>query len=94
MDPELLEPGATLLVHNKALAVVGVLTDNTDASVNIMKVEKAPTETYADIGGLDEQIQEIKVFFIFILYLHRNQSNYHLLIQNCTIILVLSHQRE
>jgi 26S proteasome regulatory subunit T2 len=25
-----------------------------------MKVEKAPKETYADIGGLDTQIQEIK----------------------------------
>lgn len=26
-----------------------------------MRVEKAPSETYADIGGLDEQIMEIKV---------------------------------
>lgn len=26
-----------------------------------MKLEKAPQETYADIGGLDNQIQEIKV---------------------------------
>ena len=25
-----------------------------------MKLEKAPTESYADIGGLDTQIQEIK----------------------------------
>jgi ATP-dependent 26S proteasome regulatory subunit len=24
------------------------------------QVEKAPTESYADIGGLEEQIQEIK----------------------------------
>ena len=28
-----------------------------------MRVEKAPEETYADIGGLDEQIMEIKVSF-------------------------------
>ena len=27
-----------------------------------MRVEKAPSETYADIGGLDEQIMEIKVY--------------------------------
>jgi len=27
-----------------------------------MKLEKAPTESYADIGGLESQIQEIKVF--------------------------------
>ena len=28
--------------------------------LNVMKVDKAPLESYADIGGLEEQIQEIK----------------------------------
>merc|ERR1719166_852465 len=28
--------------------------------VNVMKVDKAPLESYADIGGLEKQIQEIK----------------------------------
>ncbi len=28
--------------------------------VSIMKVEKAPLESYVDIGGLDAHIQEIK----------------------------------
>lgn len=28
--------------------------------VSVMKVEKAPVETYADIGGLDDQVREIK----------------------------------
>ena len=41
-------------------AVVGVLSDDTDPMVTVMKLEKAPTESYADIGGLDTQIQEIK----------------------------------
>lgn len=36
--------------------------DDTDPLVTVMKVEKAPQETYADIGGLDNQIQEIKVW--------------------------------
>jgi len=40
---------------------VGVLSDDTDPMVTVMKLEKAPQETYADIGGLDPQIQEIKV---------------------------------
>lgn len=31
--------------------------------VSVMKLEKAPQETYADIGGLDTQIQEIKVVY-------------------------------
>ncbi|KAF7479213.1 hypothetical protein GHT09_009681 [Marmota monax] len=34
--------------------------DDTDPLVTVMKVEKAPQETYADIGGLDNQIQGIK----------------------------------
>lgn len=41
--------------------MIGVLMDDTDPLVTVMKVEKAPQETYADIGGLDSQIQEIKV---------------------------------
>jgi len=28
--------------------------------VNVMKVEKAPLESYSEIGGLDQQIQEVK----------------------------------
>ena len=42
-------------------AVVGVLSDDTDPLVTVMKLEKAPQESYADVGGLDAQIQEIKV---------------------------------
>ena len=42
-------------------AVVGILLEDTDPMVSVMKLEKAPDETYADIGGLDQQIQEIKV---------------------------------
>ena len=41
--------------------MVGVLADDTDPMVTVMKLDKAPQETYADIGGLDTQIQEIKV---------------------------------
>lgn len=54
----------------KVHAVIGVLMDDTDPLVTVMKVEKAPQETYADIGGLDSQIQEIKVqygVFLFVL---------------------------
>merc|ERR1719392_180502 len=42
------------------MAVVGILSEQTDPSLNVMKVDKAPPETYADIGGLEKQIQEIK----------------------------------
>ncbi len=41
--------------------MIGILEDDTDPMVNVMKLEKAPKETYADIGGLDAQVQEMKV---------------------------------
>ena len=40
--------------------MVGLLQDEVDPMVSVMKVEKAPLESYADVGGLDAQIQEIK----------------------------------
>ncbi|KAI0980642.1 hypothetical protein GJ496_005137 [Pomphorhynchus laevis] len=60
VDKDQLEPGCTVLLNHKVHAVIGVLTDDTDPMVNVMKLDKAPKETYADIGGLDAQIQEIK----------------------------------
>ena len=60
VDKDMLEPGCTVLLHHKAMAIIGVLKDDTDPMVNMMKVDKAPTESYADIGGLEQQIQEIK----------------------------------
>jgi len=60
VDKDLLEPGASILLHHKSVSVVGVLTDDTDPAVNVMKLDKAPTETYGDIGGLETQIQEVR----------------------------------
>ena len=60
VDAEQLEPGVTVLLHNKTMAVVGIMNDEADPMVSVMKVEKAPLESYADIGGLEKQIQEIK----------------------------------
>merc|ERR1712178_404510 len=60
VDKDQIEPGCTVLTHNKTLAIVGLLGDDVDPMVNVMKVDKAPTETFADIGGLETQIQEIK----------------------------------
>ena len=36
------------------------MNDEIDPLLNVMKVDKAPLESYADIGGLEQQIQEIK----------------------------------
>lgn len=60
VDKDLLEPSCSILLHHKNLAVIGVLQDDADPMVSVMKLEKAPTESYADVGGLEQQVQEIK----------------------------------
>merc|ERR1712178_491822 len=60
VDKDLIEPNCTVLLHHKVHAVIGVLADDADPMVSVMKVEKAPTESYAGVGGLESQIQEIK----------------------------------
>ncbi len=60
VDKDSLEPGCSILLHHKSHSIVGVLADDADPMVSVMKLDKAPTESYADIGGLDTQIQEIK----------------------------------
>lgn len=47
-------------MHKQNNAVVGILSDEVDPMVSVMKVDKAPTESYADIGGLEEQVREMK----------------------------------
>lgn len=60
VDRSQLEPGCSVLLHYRGSQIVGILADDADPAVNVMKVEHAPTETYADVGGLESQIQEIK----------------------------------
>lgn len=60
VNQDLLEPGSSVLLHNKVMSIVGILPDDADPLVSVMKVDKAPLESYADIGGLYDQIQEIK----------------------------------
>ena len=60
VDKDLLEPGCSVLLHNKYHSVVGIMVDDTDPMVSVMKVDKAPEESYGDIGGCEKQVQEIK----------------------------------
>jgi len=60
VDKDQLEPGCSVLTHHRLNSIVGILNDEVDPMVSVMKVDKRPTETYEDIGGLEKQIQEIK----------------------------------
>lgn len=53
VDKDQLEPGSTVMLNNRSMAVVGIMQDEVDPMLNVMKVEKAPLESYADIGGLE-----------------------------------------
>ena len=100
VDKDLLEPGCSVLLHHKTQGIVGVLQDDTDPMVSVMKLDKAPTESYADVGGLEQQIQEIKVCQV-VEYCHvvslttRNRKPWSYLshIPNCTKKWALNRQR-
>jgi len=54
-----LEAGDRVTVNNN-LAVTGKLDKETDARAQAMQVEESPAVSYADIGGIDEQIEEVR----------------------------------
>merc|ERR1711871_1437208 len=60
VDKDQIEPGSTILTHHKHMSVIGILGEENNPMVSMMKVDKAPLESYADIGGCEKQIQEIK----------------------------------
>ena len=60
VDRNAIEPGCSVLLTHQITAVVGVLPDDIDPTLTRLKMDKAPTETYADLGGLETQIEEIK----------------------------------
>ena len=60
IDPEKLKPGVRCTLNQQSLAVIDILPESFDAQVYGMEVVESPDETYADIGGLDLQINEIK----------------------------------
>ncbi len=57
---ELLSPSTRVALHQRNFAVLEVLPQSLDPSVRSMEIETKPSETYADIGGLKEQLQELR----------------------------------
>jgi len=56
---EELEPDARVAVNN-SLSIVKRLDDETDVRARVMQVEHSPEVTYADIGGIDDQVREVR----------------------------------
>ncbi len=54
-----IEPGSRVAVNN-SLSIVRQLTDETDIRARVMEVEESPDVSYEDIGGLEDQIRDVK----------------------------------
>eukprot|EP00033_Pygsuia_biforma_P002242 GCRY01002483.1.p1 GENE.GCRY01002483.1~~GCRY01002483.1.p1 ORF type:complete len:431 (-),score=71.51 GCRY01002483.1:79-1278(-) len=55
-----LKPGVRVALRSESYALHKILPNKIDPLVNLMRVEKVPDSTYDMIGGLDQQIKEIK----------------------------------
>ena len=60
ISAEEIKPGVRCTLNQQSLAIVELLPTSFDAQIYGMELVDSPQETYADIGGLDVQINEIK----------------------------------
>ena len=54
-----LEPDSRVAVNN-SLSVVKTLDDETDVRARVMEVNESPEVTYQDIGGIEDQVEEVR----------------------------------
>lgn len=60
LNREDLKPSSSVALHRHSHALVDVLPPEADSSIQLLTKDQKPTETYAMIGGLDQQKQEIR----------------------------------
>lgn len=60
IDRELLKPSASVALHKHSNALVDILPPESDSSITMLGADEKPDVSYADIGGLDIQKQEMR----------------------------------
>ncbi|CAN6662740.1 26S proteasome regulatory subunit 6B homolog [Trichomonascus vanleenenianus] len=60
LDRELLKPSSSVALHRHSNALVDILPPEADSSITMLGADEKPDVTYADVGGLDMQKQEIR----------------------------------
>lgn len=60
IDRKQLEPGARVALNQQTFSIVDVLPSEKDPVVTGMEVEEKPDVSYEQIGGLEEQVREVK----------------------------------
>ena len=80
IDINQLTPTTRVALRNDSYVLHLILPSKVDPLVNLMKVEKVPDSTYDMIGGLDQQIKEIKevlirFFFAILPQIYQNLNS-------------------
>ncbi|MDL2271095.1 proteasome-activating nucleotidase, partial [Methanobrevibacter sp. OttesenSCG-928-I08] len=60
LDEKLLIPGSRVALNQQTFGIVEILPSEKDPNVSGMEIEEKPTVSYDTIGGLEEQIVEVK----------------------------------
>ncbi|KAM0752857.1 26S proteasome subunit P45 [Meredithblackwellia eburnea MCA 4105] len=60
IDRELLKPSSSVALHRHSNSLVDVLPPEADSSITMLGADEKPDVSYADIGGMDVQKQEIR----------------------------------
>merc|ERR1719461_1001099 len=60
VDPKTLKPGDLVGVNKDSYLILDTLPTEYDSRVKAMEVDEKPQEDFNDIGGLDDQIEELK----------------------------------
>jgi len=60
LDKKALEPGSRVALNQQTFSIVNVLPSEKDPLISGMEVEEKPDVSYEQIGGLEEQVVEIK----------------------------------
>jgi 26S proteasome regulatory subunit T3 len=60
LDRELLKPSTSVALHRHSNALVDIMPPQTETSIALLGDDERPDVTYADVGGLDVQKQELR----------------------------------
>lgn len=60
LDREKLKPSSSVALHRHSNALVDILPPEADSSIAMLGEDEKPDVTYADVGGMDMQKQEIR----------------------------------
>merc|ERR1711977_57565 len=60
LDREKLKPSSSVALHRHSNSLVDILPPEADSSIAMLGADEKPDVTYADVGGLDMQKQEIR----------------------------------